>query len=35
VVTRFQHFYVRKVMLVRYSQAFIILPGGFGTMDDQ
>lgn len=34
ISTEFQHFFVRKVMLVRYSQAFIILPGGFGTMDE-
>lgn len=30
----FEHFFVRKVMLVKYSYAFIILPGGFGTMDE-
>lgn len=30
----FQHFFVRKVMLVKYSSAFIILPGGFGTVDE-
>lgn len=30
----FRHFYVRKVMLLRYSYAFVILPGGFGTMDE-
>ena len=30
----FQHFYVRKVMLVKYSHAFIALPGGFGTLDE-
>ncbi|HVX51312.1 MAG TPA: TIGR00730 family Rossman fold protein, partial [Chitinophagaceae bacterium] len=30
----FEHFFVRKVMLVKYSFAFIIMPGGFGTMDE-
>ena len=30
----FRHFYVRKVMLVKYSFAFIALPGGFGTLDE-
>lgn len=30
----FNHFFVRKVMLMRYAQAFILLPGGFGTMDE-
>ncbi|MEX2160021.1 MAG: TIGR00730 family Rossman fold protein [Dehalococcoidia bacterium] len=30
----FEHFYVRKVMLVKYSYAFVVLPGGFGTMDE-
>lgn len=34
VWTQFDHFYVRKVMLVKFSQAFIVLPGGFGTMDE-
>jgi uncharacterized protein (TIGR00730 family) len=30
----FHHFFVRKVMLVKYATAFIILPGGLGTLDE-
>jgi uncharacterized protein (TIGR00730 family) len=30
----FKHFFVRKLMLVKYSYAFICLPGGFGTLDE-
>ena len=30
----FEHFFVRKTLLIKYSYAFIILPGGFGTMDE-
>jgi uncharacterized protein (TIGR00730 family) len=30
----FRHFFVRKVMFVRYASAFVISPGGFGTLDE-
>ena len=33
-VITFHHFFVRKVMLVKYATAFVIMPGGLGTMDE-
>jgi uncharacterized protein (TIGR00730 family) len=34
IALRFHYFFTRKVMFVRYSSAFIVLPGGYGTMDE-
>jgi uncharacterized protein (TIGR00730 family) len=33
-VLTFNHFFVRKVMLVKYATAFVIMPGGLGTLDE-
>jgi uncharacterized protein (TIGR00730 family) len=33
-VVTFEHFFVRKFMLRKYSYAFVVLPGGFGTLDE-
>src|SRR5581483_10256280 len=30
----FRHFFVRKLMLVKYSYAFVAMPGGYGTLDE-
>ncbi|MGQ0814454.1 MAG: TIGR00730 family Rossman fold protein [Gemmatimonadota bacterium] len=34
VAINFRYFFVRKTMFVKYAEAFIIFPGGFGTMDE-
>jgi uncharacterized protein (TIGR00730 family) len=31
---RFRHFFTRKVMFVRYASAFVVCPGGYGTLDE-
>ncbi len=34
VFIEFDHFFIRKVMMVKYSSAFVVLPGGYGTLDE-
>ncbi|MBV8030345.1 MAG: TIGR00730 family Rossman fold protein [Betaproteobacteria bacterium] len=34
VSLRFKHFFARKVMFVRFASAFVVLPGGYGTLDE-
>lgn len=33
-VLNFEHFFVRKLMFIKYSQGFVVMPGGFGTLDE-
>lgn len=34
IILKYRYFFVRKVMFVKYAVAYVILPGGFGTMDE-
>jgi hypothetical protein len=34
VSLNFRHFFARKVMFVKYASAYVVLPGGFGTLDE-
>jgi uncharacterized protein (TIGR00730 family) len=34
VALTFQHFFARKVMFVKYAKAYVLMPGGFGTLDE-
>lgn len=34
ITLSFNHFFARKIMLVKYSTAFVIIPGGMGTLDE-
>ena len=34
ITLTFQHFFARKVMFVKYAKAYVVMPGGFGTLDE-
>lgn len=34
ISVRFRHFFTRKVMFVKYASAYVVMPGGFGTLDE-